>query len=529
MLQSCTLIVPDASCGERLDRFLGGKIPSLSRERIKKAILDGNCLLDGQARCVPATRLAPGQRIELDFESELGGLTPEAGELHLIWHDEYLVVLNKPAGLTVHPCPSCPVATLVHRLLAHFPQMARMEGQRPGIVHRLDKDTSGLIVVALNEEARLKLAKSFALREVEKEYLALARGVPDRKQGDIQTSIGRHPLKKTKMALVPEDRGGRAAHSRYMTLYADPAGRFSLLKVCIFTGRMHQIRVHMASLGHPLWGDSRYGVSIEKDPAPRQMLHAHKLAFTHPITGRRLQFTSPPPPDFLRAAKMLARHMRPLVIVGVPGSGKSSLLSLLEKSGLACFSADAAVHGLYASGRDGWLCLHQRYGGRFTSDEQKPVDRKALFIAMREDRHILRDVQDMIHPLVRHELEMFWRLAETLDQECAVAEIPLYLEDGWRAEDNGFAAPLLIGVYCEDEERYKRLVVGRGWNEETQAMFDSWQWSQTRKMEACDMVINNSGSLEELKRQADDLLTRVRALRQKEEEEFAARLTALWT
>jgi len=522
------LLVSDTVRGERLDRFLGAMIPSVSRERIKKTIRNGGCLLDGQVCILPATRLAPGQRIELRFEPEQGALTPEAGELGLVWHDEHVAVLDKAAGLTVHPCPSCPEGTLIHRLLARFPHMARMEGGRPGIVHRLDKDTSGLLVVALDESSRLELAKGFARREVEKDYLALARGVPRPETGEIQTAIGRHPRQKIKMAPTPEHKGGRPAHSRYTVLYADPAERFSLLAIRISTGRTHQIRVHMAALGHPLWGDALYGPA-GNDPAPRQMLHAHKLAFHHPATGKRLQFTSPPPPDFPHTALLLARRMRPLVIVGAPGSGKSALLRLLEKAGLPCFSADAAVHRLYQAGQDGWICLHQRYGGAFTPDGRDAVDRQALFAAMRADHRILREAQDMIHPLVRHELELFWRLAETTGKECAAAEIPLYLENAWRAEESGFAAPLLIGVWCDDEKRHARLAAGRGWNEETQAMLDAWQWPQARKMQACDLRLDNSGGPEDLEAQAEDVLARVRALRRKDEEELAARLIALWT
>ncbi|MCL1986032.1 MAG: dephospho-CoA kinase [Betaproteobacteria bacterium] len=530
MLQCYEFLVSGTVYGERLDRFLGDRIPSVSRECVKKAIRDGNCLLDGQVCSVPSMRLAAGQRIDLRIEPELSGLTPEAGELKLIWHDERLAVLDKTAGLTVHPCPSCPEDTLVHRLLARFPEMAHMEGRRPGIVHRLDKDTSGLMVVALDEETRLKLTDAFARREVEKEYLALVHGVPDPEQGDIQAPIGRHPLQKIKMALVPEDKGGRPAHSRYTVLYADPTERFSLLKIGIFTGRTHQIRVHMASLGHPIWGDSLYGSAAENRSGPqRHMLHAHTLAFTHPATDERLRFTVPPPQDFRRHAQTLAWRMRSLVIVGAPGSGKSTLLRLLEKSGLPCFSADVVVHRLYEAGCDGWFHLHQRYGGDFTPDERKPVDREALFAAMCGDRRILQEVQDIIHPLVFHELNLFWRLAETMDKECAAAELPLYIEGGWRVEDEGFAAPLLIGVYCEDEERRKRLAASRGWNEETQATIDSWQWPQARKMKACDIVIDNSASPDQLERQAEDLLARVRDLRRKEEMELAARLDKLWT
>ena len=526
---SCILLVPDAARSERLDRFLRNANASISRERIKRAIRDGKCLLDGQVCAVPSTRLVPGQRIELRVEPELQTLTPEAGELNLIWHDAHLAVLDKPAGLVVHPCPSCSEATLVHRLLAYFPQMTCMESRRPGIVHRLDKDTSGLMMVALNEEARLKLSADFAQHEIEKLYLALVHGVPKPKQGDIQASIGRHPLQKIKMALVPESKGGKPAHSRYTVLYADPMQRFSLLKIRIFTGRTHQIRVHMAARGHPLWGDNLYGAAVERNAAPRQMLHAHELAFIHPVTGKRQQFTSPPPQDFQHYANILSRRMYRLVIVGAPGSGKSSLLRLLEKSGLPCFSADAAVRQLYETGRDGWLCLHQRYGGKFTPSEQEAVDRKTLFAAMCSDHRILQDVQDMIHPLVFHELALFWRSAENSGREYAAAEIPLYFEGGRRLEEEGFAAPLLIGVYCKDAKRHKRLAANRGWSKATQTTLDSWQWPQTRKMKACDMVIDNSDSFEHLERQAEKLLSCVRALRLKEEKALAARLTALWT
>lgn len=528
MLAPFCFTVPPEAKNERLDRFLGKRIPGVSRERVKKAVREGACLIDGRVCTSPATRLIPGQCVELRLENEKNILTPEAGELSLIYSDAALAVLDKPAGLAVHPCPSCTENTLVHRLLAHFPELARMEGLRPGIVHRLDKDTSGLMVAALNEEARLALSHAFAERGVRKEYLALARGVPSPAEGEIRVPIGRHPTRKIMMAVVPENRGGRAAHSRYTTLYADPGGRFSLLKVRIFTGRTHQIRVHLAHLGLPLWGDALYGTK-SNDPAPRQMLHAHALAFPHPAGGGEIALRSPPPSDFLRTALALSRRTRLLVIVGAPGSGKSSFLRLWAEAGLPAFSADAAVHKLYDVGGDGRLLLKQRFGGRFVPDDKAPVDRAALMAALRAEPGLFRELEDLIHPLVRHELHQFRLAAEQAGADAAAAEIPLYLESGRSSFDEAFPAPLLVGVRCDDAVRRARLEASRGLDAGAQALLDARQWPQERKLAACDCVIDNSGPPEALPEQMHALLTRLEQLRAQEEQALAARLAALWT
>jgi 23S rRNA pseudouridine1911/1915/1917 synthase len=529
--------VPEEARGERVDLFLGKRVPDVSRERVKKSIRGGACLLDGRPCPSPSVRLAPGQEIELTLAAKPRSLRPEAGELRLVYRDETLAVIDKPAGLVVHPCPSCGETTLAHRLAAHFPELARMEGERPGIVHRLDRDTSGLMVVALTESSRQALVRGFAEREVRKEYLTLARGVPEAAVGDISEPLGRHPAHRTKMAVLPENRGGKAARSRYEVLYADPGRRFSLLRVRIFTGRTHQIRVHLAHIGHPVRGDVLYGPKTRDDLSFRQMLHSHRLAFSHPASGETLDLRSPPPPDFLRAALVLAGRTRMIVIVGAPGSGKSSLLRLLGELGLPCFNADATVHELYGPGGDGRHLLRQRFGDRFVPHENAPVDRAALLGAVHADPGLLRELEAMIHPLVRHELRKFLQQAEAAGASCAAAEIPLYLESGMRKhvsnhkgnfDEKSFPAPLLVGVRCDERTRGIRLKA-RGLRDAERAALERRQWPQERKLAACELVLDNGGPPEKLREEALKLLARLRELRAKDEAELAARLAALWT
>ncbi|MDL2316687.1 RluA family pseudouridine synthase, partial [Desulfovibrio sp. OttesenSCG-928-A18] len=289
-----SFIVAAQDAGERLDRFLAKALGAEghSREKIKKRICEGAVLVDGLPVLAPRQLLARGSRVDIGIAAQSPRLRAEQGELSILFQDDCLAVLNKPAGLTVHPAPGREQGTLAHRLLAHFPQLAALDGFRPGIVHRLDKDTSGLILVALNERSRLGLAALFARHKVYKEYLALVQGVPAQPQGGIDAPIGRHPTQKTRMAVLPS---GKQATSAWRTLYADEAGRFALVAVRIFSGRTHQVRVHMRHLGHPLWGDALYGGKKASDPAlgapERQMLHAWKLAFTHPCAGHEAELS----------------------------------------------------------------------------------------------------------------------------------------------------------------------------------------------------------------------------------------------
>ncbi len=531
--------------GQRLDRFLSAQLPECSRASLKKAVEQGCCTVNGLPVTNAAAKIRAGQDIVLALPDAACGVQAEAGDLDVLWRDEHLAVVNKPAGLTVHPCPSCPEGTLVHRLLAHFPQLAAQEGLRPGIVHRLDKDTSGLLIIALTEAARLRLSSAFAGREVHKEYLALVHGVPPQ-EGECHAPIGRHPQIKVKMAVVPENRGGRPAHSAWRVLWQAPDGQCSLLAVRIFTGRTHQIRVHMAYCGHPLWGDAVYGVNDAADaeaarlalaqapslPAAelpaRQMLHAWRIRFRHPLTDAMLEFCCPPPPDMPDAAVQISlRRMRRLVITGNPGCGKSSLTARLAALGLPAFSADAEVGRLYARGAAGWDFLRQRYGSRFLREDGE-LNRPALLAAMRAEQDVRREAEHYLHMLVHDALETFWRTEEARGTRCAVAEVPLYFEAGWQSSTS-LPAPLVIGVTCPMPVRHARLLATRGWSAETSATLEAWQWAEARKAAACHWLVDNSGAEQALDAQARDTLRRVEELRAEEETALRRHLTALWT
>lgn len=497
----------------RLDRFLGDALreQDVSREKVKRAIKDGGCLVDGNVCTDVSAKVGNGQVVELRMEVEPTSVEPEEGELEILYQDEWIAVLNKPAGMTVHPAPSCPEGTLVHRLVARFPSLRAQEGFRPGIVHRLDKDTSGLICVALTEEARLRLSEAFAEREVRKEYLALVQGTPP-PTGEVDAPLGRHPSIKVKVAVV---NNGKEARSAWRVLYRGQG--FSLLGVRIFTGRTHQIRVHLTHAGYPLWGDKLYGrggqalhppvpgILLKHDPAPRQMLHAWHLAFMHPFTGKPLAFTCPPPDDFMQTALTLERHMRRVVVTGVAGSGKSLFVKMLSEAGVPTWSADAAVVRLYEPGREAWQALRQRYGERFVPDERGPVERKALAAALlpsAEQGVDVRELENLLHPLVRDDLERFWAAWEEAGKGYAVAEIPLWFESGWSRAFEADRRPCVVGIACNQAERCRRLLEVRGWSDAFLSRVDSLQWAQERKLEACDRVIQNSGTEAELRAEA---------------------------
>ncbi len=290
----------------RLDAWLAAAHPAISRSRWKQLIESGRVTLNGAPALKPNTPLAPGDTLLCIFPPpEPAGLVATDIPLDILFEDADLIVLNKPPGLVIHPAPGHAADTLVNALLHHCTDLAGIGGElRPGIVHRLDKDTSGVLVVAKNEQAVASLVAQFSAHTVEKEYLALVWGTPKKPAGVIELPIGRHPVHRKKVAVTDK---GRPALTRYETLAAGPLA--SLLRVRIETGRTHQIRVHMARLGHPVVGDTTYGRARHGLPdglaIPRQMLHAHSLKLLHPRTGAPLAFTAPPPPDFLAAQRLL--------------------------------------------------------------------------------------------------------------------------------------------------------------------------------------------------------------------------------
>jgi 23S rRNA pseudouridine1911/1915/1917 synthase len=299
--QHYTYFVDEAHSGTRLDAFLTRHLPALSRSRIKTLIDAGGVRLDG-VRAKPASTVRRGQRVEIIVPPRpRGALQPETIPLDILYEDDHLMVVNKPAGLTVHPGAGRTRGTLANAIIARVPQLAGVgDPNRPGIVHRLDKDTSGALVVAKTPEIQTALQSQVADRAVSRRYLALVRGAVQQEEGTIAARIGRHPRRRTKMAVRPD---GREAVTRYRVRERFPG--FTLIEARLVTGRTHQIRVHFAHLGHPVVGDTQYGGGRETLGLTRQALHAWRLEFTHPQTGKVLSFEAPLPVDLAQVLERL--------------------------------------------------------------------------------------------------------------------------------------------------------------------------------------------------------------------------------
>lgn len=295
-----SVVVTPELAGQRLDRAVA-EIAGLSRTRAQAAIAAGRVTVNERA-AKPSLALEAGMRIAIlpapAPESAAPLAAPTAGApppLPIVFEDEHLLVVNKPAGVVVHPAPGHPDGTLVDALRAHIPRLATGgDTTRPGIVHRLDKDTSGLMVVAKTAEAQARLAEQMKQRRMVKRYLALVEGHMDVPEGEVEAPIGRDRRFRQRMAVVAESAGGRQARTRFRVI-AERHGR-SLLELQLETGRTHQIRVHLAALRHPVVGDVTYGRGRPPLP-PRQFLHALHLEFTHPISGEWLVFDAPLPAD----------------------------------------------------------------------------------------------------------------------------------------------------------------------------------------------------------------------------------------
>lgn len=319
MSASIEISVSEDETGSRLDKLLSGHMPDLSRSRIQTLIKDG-CVVRVSPEIertikAPSSAVKPGEKYRLQVPEPVDA-TPQAENipLSIVFEDEHLVVVNKPAGMVVHPAPGSPEGTLVNALLHHCKgSLSGIGGViRPGIVHRIDKDTSGLLVVAKHDKAHTGLAEQFAAHTVERRYRAVCKGQPSPPDGRIEGNIGRNVTDRKKMAVVKS--GGKPAVTHYRTLDGYQRGGKAIaahIECRLETGRTHQVRVHMMHIGHPLIGDPLYARSsvpsfVKGDARAvlagfdRQALHAKSLGFNHPITGQAFKFDSDPPYDFSR-------------------------------------------------------------------------------------------------------------------------------------------------------------------------------------------------------------------------------------
>ncbi|MFN8372528.1 MAG: RluA family pseudouridine synthase [Anaerolineae bacterium] len=294
--------------GERLDVALVMNTDGLSRGQLQALIHDVRVMVDGKP-AKPSLKLKGGETIVVHMPPppQDDRVAPQELDLNIVYEDDALAVIDKPAGLVVHPGDGNEQGTLVNALLARYPQIAQIpyDARRRGIVHRLDKDTSGLLVIAKNAPAQLKLVEQFAARTVDKTYLALVERMPKTLTGRIEAPIARDPHQRKRMAVT---RAGKPAITEYKVIDMDfPEGQ-ALLEVNLLTGRTHQIRVHLAFIGAPIVGDIVYGFRKQRVKMNRQFLHAAKLAFNHPLTGERLRFESPLPDDLRKIMDGLKLH-----------------------------------------------------------------------------------------------------------------------------------------------------------------------------------------------------------------------------
>ncbi len=294
---------------DRLDRWLSQHLPDLSRSRVQQLIEQGLVQLNGKICTSKKATVQPGDRISLEIpDPQPLDLQPEDIPLDILYEDDSLLILNKPAGLVVHPAPGHPEGTLVNALIAHCRNLPGIGGvQRPGIVHRLDKDTTGAIAIAKTDQAHQYLQAQLKAKTARREYLGVVYGAPKAESGTIDLPIGRNFVDRKKMAVIPVEKGGRPAVTHWWV--QERLGNYTLMHFQLETGRTHQIRVHCASFGHPIVGDPVYssgakvGVNL-----PGQALHAWKLRLQHPVTKEWIEVTAPPPPALITLLEVLRRR-----------------------------------------------------------------------------------------------------------------------------------------------------------------------------------------------------------------------------
>ena len=313
--ETLTIKVSDEDAGIRLDAYLASRIEKWSRARLQRLIDSQDVIVNGKP-VKPSYKVNANDEIEVEFTSSAQtNFSPENIPLNIVFEDDDIVIVNKPAGLVVHPAAGTPSGTLANGLAYHFEKLSTHAGMaRPGIVHRLDKDTSGLLVVAKNEAAHENLADQFRAREISKNYVAMVYGVVKQESGLIEQPIARDPRNRTRMAVVA---GGRGALTLYRVRRSYDS--FTLLDIDLKTGRTHQIRVHLSWMKHPVVGDELYSGGRENNVADvklranirklkRQFLHAEVLGFSHPTTGEPMKFSAPLPPDLTQFLDQLEAH-----------------------------------------------------------------------------------------------------------------------------------------------------------------------------------------------------------------------------
>lgn len=296
-IETINLIVNEKS--ERLDLYLSQQLPEISRSQLQKLIEQSHVMVNQQLCLQKKTKLKSGDRIAVEIPPPRPlDLKAENITLDILYEDDQLILINKPAGLVVHPSPGHQEGTLVNALLYHCDNLAGIAGvERPGIVHRLDKDTTGVLVVAKTDLAHQSLQAQIKAKTAQREYLGLVYGNPKTQTGIIDQPMGRHPSDRKKMAVIPMEKGGRNAVTHWQI--KERLGNFTLIHFRLETGRTHQIRVHSSFMGHPIVGDPLYssGKNLHINLSG-QALHAWRLTLTHPVTGETIQAIAPLPPEF---------------------------------------------------------------------------------------------------------------------------------------------------------------------------------------------------------------------------------------
>lgn len=286
------------------------QLPDFSRSRLQKLIESGNVELNHQVCTSKKNKLVSGDRLKIVIPPpEPLDLTPEAIPLNILYEDDHLIIVNKPAGMVVHPAPGHPKGTLVHALLAHCDRLAGIGGvERPGIVHRLDKDTTGAIVVAKSDRAHQSLQAQIKAKTARREYWGVIYGSFPQEKGTINLPVGRHKSDRKKMAVVPIEKGGREAVTHWRIL--ERLGNYTLMQFLLETGRTHQIRVHCSHSGHPLVGDLTYSSNRSlKINLSGQALHAHRLTLNHPISGQLISAIAPLRTEFIKLLDVLKNRI----------------------------------------------------------------------------------------------------------------------------------------------------------------------------------------------------------------------------